>query len=260
MTLQRVNAHVGCAPDRVNFKKRAIREAKTQERGEPNLRSAVKNKIPILSAATNSAESSDCDQREKRSRWLGHCDDLDRETVGAGEVCVAEGIKRRADAASFIEIQAVRVVGYSKGGICHDGILYAHGIGALHSRGDRRSTCTDGKGIVDTTEENASVGAGVGVDRRSEGLNRVVSGSVHDRDERENRLGHARCERIGSSKVRPRRGLVGASSEEHRVRDIDVLAHLVIAAVRLCVLSRSRQSRPESNSDSIGAGEESEGG
>jgi len=42
LTLDRVNARVRCTPGPIYFEKRPARKAKTQDRGEPNLRSAVK--------------------------------------------------------------------------------------------------------------------------------------------------------------------------------------------------------------------------
>ena len=51
----------------------------------------------------------------------------------------------------------------------------------------------------------------------------------------ENRLGGT-VGRVRRGKVRPKRCLVGSRSEEHRVGDVDVLAHLVVRAVRWGVL------------------------
>ena len=78
---------------------------------------------------------------------------------------MAERVKGGADVASFIEIQAIRVVSDSEARICHDGILHAGGTCALHPGGECRPSYPDRKNIVATTEGNTSVVTRIGVDR-----------------------------------------------------------------------------------------------
>ena len=59
----------------------------------------------------------------------------------------------------------------------------------------------------------------------------MISRTIHDRQEREHRLGDPGHTRVRGRIVIPDLGMVGPGLQEHRIGDVDVLAHLVLAAI-----------------------------
>ena len=184
-------------------------------------------------------------QAEHQGRGLGDGFDLNGESVGTTQVCVAETVECGTDGRRLIDVIRVRVVGSPEGGVGQDTVLDTIRIGVLHPCGDRRWN-EQREDVVRTTEGDARVHSRFRIDGRAKGKHGVVGGPVNRGQERKHGLRGA-VRGIRGRVIAPGRGNIDSRLKHHRIGDVDVLPHLVGVAVRLRILLAVRKCRPKAD-------------